>query len=73
MFRRDLLVITSSGQILIVATRDDTVNAGGGIRTHEPLRDEVSPPKHLSFASNDLAPLTMLGNPRDARCFNLLA
>ena len=29
-------------------------NAGGGIRTHEPLRDEV-----LS-----LAPLTRLGDPR---------
>ena len=36
------------------STPEDTRNAGGGIRTHEPLGDEV-----LS-----LAPLTRLGDPR---------
>jgi hypothetical protein len=39
--------------------------AGGGIRTHEPLRDRVLSPAHSSRVSTDS--LTWLGNPRSPR------
>lgn len=38
--------------------------AGGGIWTHGPLRDEVSPPHGSERRANGLTPLAMLGNPR---------
>ena len=46
------------------------VDAGGGIWTHGPLRDEVSLPHGSERRAYGLTPLAMLGNPRV--CFSIV-
>ena len=55
-----ILTIKPTSRELVTLLR----NAGGGIWTHGPLRDEVSPPHGSERRANGLTPLAMLGNSR---------
>jgi hypothetical protein len=49
-------------ELMLIRAFMTSCGAGGGIRTHEPLRDRVLSPARSSHL--DPGPLTWLGNPR---------